>query len=177
MENQCRHNSFRQVSKIIPRSLQTPAALKEEQYERFFKHKIFKHSPGVCSTSDSGSEPSAPCTGWLHTPALCSNLRLNHSCWILRCSRKATQTERLRLQTDRRTKRIYCSLNGTSLSSLSIRLIRVYAIYWSLRWKDPPQTPRPHIGHWLLTLFTANHMKAPLCTPQRINSNSASWPL
>lgn len=146
MENRCRHNSFRQVSKIIPRSLQTPAALKEKQYKRFFKHKIFKHSPGVPSTSDTGSEPPAPCTGWLHSPSLCSNLRLSHSRWISRCPIKAIQRGWDCKRRDRRTKRIYCGLNGTSLSSLSIRLIRVYAIYWSLRWNSPPHTPHLHVG-------------------------------
>lgn len=178
MENRCRHNSFRQVSKIIPRSLQTPAALKEKQYKRFFKHKIFKHSPGVASTSDTGSEPPAPCTGWLHSPSLCSNLRLSHSRWISRCPIKAIQTERLGLQTQRQENKKNILRPEWDFPKLLINKVNKGLCNLLITKMEQPSShsssPR---RHWLLTLFTANHIKAPLPAPQRINSSSPSWPL
>lgn len=146
MENQCRHNSFRQVSKIIPWSLQTPAALKEKQYKRFFKHKICKHSPGVRNTRAIGPEPV--CMGLLCKPFRCSNLKAQLLTLNFEAQHKGSPYKAAGIAGgDRRTKRrIYCGLNGTSLSSLSIRLIRVYAIYWSLRWNKPPCAPNLHVG-------------------------------
>lgn len=179
MENQCRHNSFRQVSKIIPRSLQTPAALKEEQYKRFFKHKIFKHSPGVLSTSDT----ETPSTHWLlapHTHPLLSLEAQPLTCWILSPHPHPQQGRPYRVpgiaNRDRRTKRIYCGPNRTSLSSLSIRLIRVYAIYWSRRWNSSPHTPHS-VRRLAFKAFHSQSHRSPFASTRRLNSGSLSWPL
>ena len=89
---------------------------------------MFKHSPGVRSTSAIGPEPlgglfRAPFRGWnLKAQLLTLNFEAQHKGSPYKAAGIAGG--------GRRTKRrIYCGLNGTSLSSLSIRLIRVYAIY------------------------------------------------
>lgn len=99
MENQCRHNSFRQVSKIIPWSLQSPAALKEEQYKRLFKHKFFKHSPGVLAQLN---RPRDPCSCAISCSYLEAQLLTLNFCG----AQKGFPTKWLRLhtETDKRTK-------------------------------------------------------------------------
>lgn len=100
---------------------------------------------------------------------------------ILRCNIKDFCTKRLGLQTetDRRTKRrIYSGLNGTSLSSLSIRLIRVHAIYWSLWCNNQAKAIKKLHIYRLPVLLMAHHIKVPLpfpCHPIQENKLQSVW--
>lgn len=163
MENQCRHKSFRQVSKIIPWSLQTPAALKEDQYKSLFKHKIFKHSPGVCSTSLIDPEPL--CIGWLFAPFACSNLKaqlllLNFEVQHKGSPYKAAGIAKGDGQENKKKNILWPEWDFPKL--LINKVNKGLCNLLITKMEQPSSHCKSPHWCWLLMLFTANHIKAPL---------------